>query len=73
MGIINHTNNLTFVQLNEKSTLSRGLLDDLYKSIERSPNKPKWCYFQGIKYKVGSKNLKKALDRWYGLHSKDKQ
>lgn len=53
-----------------KNKLSRGILEDLYLSIENSKQKPKWVYFQGIRYRTGSKPMKKALDKWYKNNAK---
>lgn len=50
--------------------LIRGSLEDLYNRIENSSPQLKYCYFQGIKYKTGSKTLKKALDKWYEQNAK---
>lgn len=57
--------------LNRDSKISRGVLEDLYNNIENAPNKPTWCWFQGIKYKTGSAPLKKALNKWYKNHEKE--
>lgn len=46
-------------------TITRGCLEQMYQDIENSPNKPKFVFYNGIKYKTGSKPLKKALDKFY--------
>jgi hypothetical protein len=52
--------------------LSKGILEDFYNSIENSKDKPTYVYFQGTKYKTGSKPLKLALDKWYKQHKNQK-
>lgn len=46
-------------------TITRGCLEQMYKDIEDSPSKPKFVIYQGVKYRTGSKPLKKALDKFY--------
>ena len=69
-----HSTYLTLATKNEsKMSKSRGVLEDMYLSIENSPNKPKFVFFRGIKYRTRSHPFKKALDKWYKTHQKNNQ
>lgn len=48
--------------------ITRGILEQLYSDIENSKDKPTYVIFEGVKYKCGSKPLKRALDKWYQKH-----
>lgn len=51
-------------------SVTRGMLEEMYRSIESGKNKPSYIYFQGIKYRLGSKPFNKALDNWYKKNGK---
>lgn len=58
-----------------KQKISRGILEDMYMSIEEGKlrPRPKFVFFQGVKYRTGSNPLKRALDKWYEKHGKKTQ
>lgn len=47
----------------------------MYMSIEEGKlrPRPKFVFFQGVKYRTGSNPLKRALDKWYEKHGKKTQ
>lgn len=49
----------------QKDIFPKRLLDRLYEDIANNVPFPKTVRFQGIEYRTGSIELKKAIDNWY--------
>lgn len=45
-------------------------LEQLYKDMENSPFPPTWVYFQGVKFRCGSKRLYAAIEKWKKRYEK---
>lgn len=54
----------------KKTSLTKGILEEMYDNAAKRNPWVKFVYFQGVRFRTGSRSLKKAIADWRKKNAK---